>query len=139
MFRYTIEERIRIVQVYSRSLSIIAVQRDFKDHFHKRTSPSKNAIKALFNKFTETGCVTDQHRPGRTKMARNANTIARVSADVRLDPKTSIRKRSTQLGVSYSSVQRILTKDLKMHPYKVQLTQELKPTDNQARLDYAFA
>ncbi|KZC14885.1 hypothetical protein WN55_07749, partial [Dufourea novaeangliae] len=35
-----------------------------------------------------------------------------------------------ELDISRSSLQRILTKDLHLHAYKVQLTQELKPTDH---------
>jgi hypothetical protein len=43
-------------------------------------------------------------------------------------PVTSIRHRSQQLDSPRSAMQWILTKDLLLHAYKNQLTQELKPT-----------
>ncbi|EFN63948.1 hypothetical protein EAG_14216, partial [Camponotus floridanus] len=41
------------------------------------------------------------------------------------------------LGLSYGSLWRILHLDLHFHPYKVQLTQELKPVDHGMRRKYA--
>ena len=48
-------------------------------------------------------------------------------------PGTSIRRRGKELQISRSSLQRILTADLRLHAYKVQLTQELKPNDHAQR------
>ena len=137
MLRFTKGERTRILEVYIRTMSVTETQRDFRIHFKSRRSPSKNAIKSLVHKFRETGTVADQIRPGRSKSIRTEDLIDRVAADVRVDPKTSIRKRSSQLSISRSSLQRILKSDLKLFPYKIQLCQELLPKDMEARLNYA--
>ncbi|KAF2346462.1 hypothetical protein FHG87_022782 [Trinorchestia longiramus] len=64
-------------------------------------------------------------------------SIQVVSESVADRPTTSTRKRSTQLTMSRKSLQRILKEDLKYHPYKIPLTQELQLTDYQKRLDFA--
>lgn len=137
MIRHSKEERIRILEVYMRTFSVAEVQRDFRIQFHTRTSPSKNTIKSLYRKFTETGSVSDRSRCGRLRSIRTEAVINIVSADVAANPKSSIRKRSTQLSVSRSSLQRILRSELKLYPYKIQLIQEITANDPQQRLEYA--
>jgi predicted transcriptional regulator len=48
-----------------------------------------------------------------------------VTESVAESPGTSIRHRSQQLDIPRSTMQRILTKDVHLHAYKIQLTQEL--------------
>ncbi|KYN30724.1 hypothetical protein ALC56_14968 [Trachymyrmex septentrionalis] len=52
------------------------------------------------------------------------------------NPGTSIRRRGQELQISRSSLQRILTKDLCLHAYKIQLTQQLKPNDHTQRREF---
>ena len=47
---------------------------------------------------------------------------------VRENPRRSISHRSQELGLSATSTWRILRRDLNLHPYKIQLTQQLKIT-----------
>lgn len=54
-----------------------------------------------------------------------------------MSPDKSIRRRSQQLGIGVSSLQRILKNDLHLHAYNVQLTQELKPADHAKRRAFA--
>ena len=60
--------------------------------------------------------------------------IAIVAESVREQPSTSTRHRSQQLDISRTSLMRILHKDLVLKQYKVQLVQQLKPTDHLNRL-----
>ena len=76
-------------------------------------------------------------RSGRPRTARTEEKIEQVRDSVRENPSTSIRKQSTQVVVSRSSMQRIL-RSLKLFPYKVQLVQQLKPQDYEQRLQYAI-
>jgi hypothetical protein len=66
-----------------------------------------------------------RHRTG-----RSVDNLAAVSESDAESPGTSIRHSSKQFDISRSTMQRILTKDLHLHDYKTQLTQELKPTDH---------
>ena len=87
-------------------------------------------------KFEETGVVTNIERPVHHRFARSAENIAIVSESVAEDPNVSIPRRSQELGLSYGTLWRILHLDLYLHPYKVQLTQQLKPADHSQRRRY---
>ena len=56
-----------------------------------------------------------------------------VSESVSEEPNTSIRHRSQQLGIKQSTLFNILHKDLHLKAYKIQLTQQLLPTDHGLR------
>ena len=47
-----------------------------------------------------------------------------------------ISRRSHEFGLSYGTLCGILHLDLHLNPYKVQLTQELNPTDHSQRRRY---
>lgn len=55
-----------------------------------------------------------------------SSTVKRLSGET---PETSIRHRGQELDILKSSVQSILRKNVYLHVYKVQLTQELKPME----------
>ncbi|EFN81054.1 hypothetical protein EAI_05801, partial [Harpegnathos saltator] len=67
---------------------------------------------------------------------RSTQNIEAVRESVVESPGISIRHRGQKLDISRSSVQRILTKDLHLHTYKVQLTHALKPTDHAQRREF---
>lgn len=52
---------------------------------------------------------------------------------------TSTRRPSAQLGMFRRTLQRILVQDLHMHPYKIQLVQQLNVADYILRLEYSRA
>ncbi|XP_060863526.1 uncharacterized protein LOC132940116 [Metopolophium dirhodum] len=62
--------------------------------------------------------------------------IAVVQQSVTVSPGKSIRRRSQQLSIPRSSLQRMLSKDLHMHAYKIQFVQQLKPVDHQKRRQF---
>ena len=51
-------------------------------------------------------------------------------------PRRSARRHSAELGISPSTVQRILHKDLAFQPYKIVTLQQLNPQDYQQRLSF---
>ena len=69
--------------------------------------------------------VTNIERPVYHRFARSAENIAIVSESVAEDPNVSIPRRSQELGLSYGTLWRILHLDLHLHPYNVQLRQQL--------------
>ena len=52
-------------------------------------------------------------------------------------PRMPIRRCSLNLCISTTTPWRILRKDSVLHPYKIQLTQELKPADHRQRREFA--
>ena len=81
-------------------------------------------------KFEETGSVHNKPPSGRPKTARSAENIAAVLESNANDPSTSTPRGSQELGIAQTSLWRILHKDLHLHAYKIQLTQELKERDH---------
>lgn len=137
MQRYTNEKRVLIVKTYYQNgESIVGTFRNLRDHFGIHNRPSKTAITKLIEKFERTGSVTDVKTALRPRSGRSAENIAAVEENVADDARTSIRRRAQQLDLSRSTVQRILTKDLHLHAYKIQLTQTLKPADHGQRREF---
>ena len=89
--------------------------------FGNETSPSKKRIKVLVLKFKETGTTEDKPICGRPRNIPTDASVQRVAASVADNPKTSIRERCFQLGMTRSSLRNILVKDLKYHPYKIKI------------------
>lgn len=97
---------------------------------------SINSLRKLVRKFDQTGQVTDKKK---IKMEHNENDAASllVMESVRNDPKMSIRKRSTELEVSKSHIQRIL-KELNLRPFKPVFIHKLEAGDPARRLDFCL-
>lgn len=62
---------------------------------------------------------------GDPRASRSKENVQRVSASVRHESDLSTRKSSTELGILYC----VMKLELKLHPYKMQFVQELKPND----------
>ena len=73
--------------------------------------------------------MSDLPRSGRSRLAQNQVNIDRVRDSVEEDPETSTRRRSGLLDMSRTSLRLILSRHLHMHPYKVQLAQQLLPVN----------
>lgn len=84
-------------------------------------------------KFESTYSLCDVAVPVRQRVGRSVENIAAVQASVANDPNQSIPRRSQELGIAQTTLWRILRKDLGLHPYKIKLTQELKPMDHLKR------
>ncbi|RVE40725.1 hypothetical protein evm_014626 [Chilo suppressalis] len=125
---------------YENSRSYVVVRRLFCSEYgvrQIREAPSANLIKIWIKRFEETGSTFKPHAKGRPRTSRTEDNIESVKQSVREYPQMSTRKRSSVLNISRRSLQRILNLDLKLHPYKLQLTQELKDSDFIARLTFA--
>lgn len=70
------------------------------------------------------------------KAARN-ETIAALQESMSNNPNLSISRSSHELNLSSTSTWRILPKNLALHPYKIQLTQELRLNNNFLRRRFA--
>lgn len=141
MSRYTGEQRAFCVRAfYENAQSYVTVRRLYRAKFELRRiseCPSTNLIKQWIERFERTGSTQKMRPRGGQRVSRTDENIQRVRESVRANPRMSERKRSSTLGVTRSTLQRILRLDLKLHPYKIQLVQELKATDFESRLRFA--
>ena len=99
-------------------------------------SPSIKTVHRWINEFRN-GSLNNRNRTGRPKDKRLQENIENVAEHVNESSGKSLKRRSSELKISKTSIWRIMKLDLKLHPYKIQITQKLNPQDSVSRLDYA--
>ena len=85
----------------------------------------------IVKKLESTGTLQNVLVPVRQRSARNVENIATAEASVEEIPNVPLTRRSQALGISVTSLWRISRNYLGLHPYKIKLTQKLKPLDHQ--------
>ena len=89
-------------------------------------------MRSIFRKFKETGSVNDLPRSGRPSVDDDKkDEIADHFAD---NPRTSIRQVAMEVSCSYGVVQKVARKELKLYPFKIQITQQLHEEDLAIRM-----
>jgi hypothetical protein len=137
MERYAREQRGIIVKThYKYGESYAERVRKVRGIFGRRNTLHQSTVRRMIKKFDETGSIRDSKLPVRHCIRQSLDNIAAISESVAESPGTSIHHRSQQLNILRSTKQRILAKDLHLHAYKIQLTQELKPTDHVQRREF---
>ena len=137
MESYTKEQCVIIVKThYKYGESYAETVCKLRGIFGRQNAPYQSTVKRMINKFEETGSIMDSKLPVCYHTGQSLDNFAAVSESVAESPGTSLRHRSQQLDSPRSTMQRILTKELHLHAYKSQLTQELKPTDHVHRREF---
>lgn len=138
MAKYSLQERLVIIQkFYENRRSFVNTFRALRENYGQNNRPSVLAIRRIVEKFESNFTLHDVKTPVRRRNARTVENIAAVRASVAEDPNLSIPRRAQELGLKKTSTWRILQKDLNLHPYKIVLTQELKPLDHRRRREFA--
>jgi DNA-binding IclR family transcriptional regulator len=89
--------------------------RKIRGIFGRRTAPNQSTVQRVIKKFEETGSIMNSKLPVRHRTGRSLENIAAVTESVAESPGTSIHRRSQQLDIPRSTMQRILTKGLHLH------------------------
>ncbi|CAI6356266.1 unnamed protein product [Macrosiphum euphorbiae] len=74
--------------------------------------------------------------PGTPHSVRIPENVDRVRAAFFVSPRRSARRHAVTLGMSRRSLHRILRNDLKFHPYKIMIVQQLKEGDFVQRREF---
>ena len=115
--------------------SVTVVQRKYREKFGKHAQPPcTQTIHRIHRKASEAGNLDDEPR---SSGRRSSEDILRVMEDVEQEPQMSIRVRARKLDLSRATLQRILRQDLKLHPYKPRLLQELSEEDFAHRMTFS--
>ena len=134
------EIRIRAVEAYIRSNSIIFAQRELRRgenrHHH---IPDRRTISRWVNQWRTNASVVNKKHVGPHKTVRTPENRQRVLVALQQSPQRSVRRHARTLGMSRTSLRRIVKSDLKFHPYKLQVCQELRPVDRQNRVQFCTA
>ena len=138
MDQFSTQERIKIIELYFATKSPVLVQRQFRREFPGRKIPHRNTIRALVEKFRDTGTVRNNNRghSGPPLTATNPPHVQDVRARLEASPRKSTRRLSQEVGVSRTSVRRIIKKELKLFPYKVQILQAQTQANKHQRYEF---
>ena len=139
--QWGMEKRIYCVKLYYKTRSYATVQADFARAFKAEKVPSKSIIFGWIKKFEEEGTVRNLNsktegrltHSGR-KRIRTEEVIESVRDSVIESPKRSTRKRCQLLGLTCSTLLRVLHDDLKKYPYRIQMHQKLTNVHKEKRL-----
>ena len=130
----TIPQKAQCVLWYHKFKSPTAVQRKFRNEFG-HNPPHTNSIKRWFKNLMETGNILDLKRSGRPSI--DEETVYAVRVAFHRSPRKSICVASNELAVPRSTVYKVLHKQFRLHAYKLQMVQALKPDDNPRRAAFA--
>lgn len=125
-----------VVTFFENRRSVIATQRAFRLHFNIPVGgnvPGGNAIRRWARTLENSGATAIPSAIGRPRTVRTPENVILVRNAIEQSPRRSARRHAVALGMSSRSLRRILHEDLKFHPYKIMMVQELLPCDFEHR------
>jgi len=128
--------RARVVELYFTTGSIVAAQRAFRREAAVRRAPEQHSIQRWVEQFRSTGSVASDRHRSRPRSVRTAPAIQRLRSALRRNQLQSVSKLAARTGLSQTTVRRILHEDLKLRPFKLQLTQKRKRGDKAKRVRF---
>ncbi|CAH0562888.1 unnamed protein product [Brassicogethes aeneus] len=135
MHRFSLDQRFEMLKTYFECDSVVAktARKLRTTKFGRNEARSNQGITNFIDRVRKTGMLVDVKHVLHAHPRRTPKGIAAISESVRLNASTSTRRRSQQLGLSRTTLRRIMHKDLGMFAYKAQLVQELKQFDHPQR------
>lgn len=132
------EQKFKLIRFYWETKSIITTQRRFQK-FYRTNAPTRKTILRLCQKFIKKGRVENQNKgqSGRKRSKRTPEIIEKVRQKITADPRKSTRRLAQEVRVSQTTLENILKKDLKLHPYKIMEAQEISDRDKEDRVMFA--
>ena len=107
----------------------------YRVRYPNRITPNNNTFVNLEKKLRSGSFPVGKHEAPRRKPVLTVDNTINILAYANVNPHVSTRLVAQELGVSKSSVHRVL-KNNKYHPYKVHLVQGLTPEDPARRLAF---
>lgn len=142
MTRLTSEERLFLYNAYvDHGKSPTVALRKFSSRWPGKRKPTRRAVSDIYAKVRQTGSIgNNNNNRARQATVRTPEMIEQVAKFVARSTKTrkpSSRARlALKFGVSSTSLQRILRKDLKLKPYKERTVQALTSDHITARREF---
>ena len=129
------EELVDMVFILGASdKNCLLATRLYNQAFPERRQPRKEAFEKLLDRFIPTGKV-EYEKHERSKIVNTEENQLTVLLKLEEDPHTSQRIISNETDVGRKTVQNIIQSN-KMHPYHVQLMQELNNDDYERRVRF---
>ena len=133
----TAEQRVFIVQKYIDLKSYNEVREAFRRRFPGRNPPAKRTIQKNVEKFHVHGTSLNLNKgnSGRRRTTRSKMNVNQVRQLLQNRPRGVSCRRNT-LNLPKTAFNEIVNNDLKWHPYKINVVQELEPNDYERRLRF---
>ena len=92
--RLSIDERVKIIELFVSCQSIVETQRKFRTCYNKKNAPTRKSIERIVAKFKQNGSVKNQQASGRPRSVCIPDNYDKVEASVDEDPRLSVRERA---------------------------------------------
>ena len=135
----TKEQRVFVVENYHQSQrSLATVKQRFQARFPNRNPPTSRTILLNVRKYSNHGTSLNLNKgnSGRRVTVRDQATINQVRQSLEANHGQNITCRRNGLNLSPTTFHKIVSKDLKWHPYKIHISQGLKPDDYNRRYNF---
>ena len=119
----TMQHKIFCIREFSESDSATAVQRAFRLKFNIQP-PMRKSIYHWNKQFDETGSLYKVKSPGPSRVSEE--NVERIRVSFECSP---MKSASRELGLSQTTVWRVLRRQLVYKPYHVKLVQALRAND----------
>jgi hypothetical protein len=127
----SLEQRVFIIEQYFINFNTQCPTKEclnaFVREYGKKSTPSRRNIQKLVLKFRQTGNIASKNHI-RKRHILTEEKINEIDNSFKRNPHTSLRRRSTELDLSYESCRKA-AKELKLFPYRIRTIQELKEPD----------
>ena len=109
MVKFTNQKRLEIIKNYYRnSESVVATLRALTPIFGRNNRPTRQAVRAIVDKFETKFTLLNVLVRKRRRIARSEEIVATVSASIQNEPNQSILRRSQELGIAQTTLWRIM-------------------------------
>lgn len=122
----SVDLKIQIVLLMAKFDSATQVTRELKKRKFLDV-PACSTIKRIFERFIETGLLTDRPRCGRPSI--KGDIISLVEEITTINPLKSTRKIADEVGASHTLIHQVMRHYLGLYPYKLQYHQMLYEED----------
>jgi transposase len=134
--RLTVKGRRVVASLLEVFRSPTIARKKFAEQF--RSDPvSRMTVYRVYKNFAETGSVANSYKgkAGRPRTGRSETNIAVIQQAILESPGKSTRRCSLEAGISHKTVWRILTTDLGMRSYHIQMVQALTERNKLLRVE----
>ena len=105
MVKFTNQQRLEIIKDYYRnSESSVATSKVLTPIFGRNNRPTRQAVRAIVDKFETKFTLLEVPVPKRRRIARSEEIIAAESASIQNKPNQSISRRTQELGIAQTTL-----------------------------------
>ena len=129
--RLSIDEHVKIIELFTSCQSIVVTQRKFRTFTTKMNAPIRKSVERIVTKLKENGSVTHQQlgASGLPRSVCNPSNYVKIEASVEEGPRLNIRKRAQSLGMKKHPSIELLEKTLNLKPFKDQKAPKINEQD----------